>query len=141
MWECLQVHDLVDLVTAEAKRAGFNAVEYVKNRYGKKLEKPKQIHCTAGENVNYIKPDLINQSDFGKDIIFSFRVRRPDRRIQIQFKDDKNMILYKRKRRYVIPSEMLEIKINLNEINLDPDCSNIIIDVIPRPEVLIEEDL
>ncbi len=136
----LQVHDLVDLVTAEAKRAGFNAVEYVKNRYGKKIEKPKQIYCSAGENVSYVKPDLINQSDLGKDIIFSFRVKRPDRRIQIQFKDDKNRILYKRKRRYVIPSEMLEIKINFNEINIDPDCKSIMVDVIPRPEVLIEED-
>ncbi|MHA2399369.1 MAG: NAD(P)/FAD-dependent oxidoreductase [Promethearchaeota archaeon] len=136
----LQVHDLVDLVTAEAKRAGFNAVEYVKNRYGKKIEKPKKIYCSAGENVNYVKPDLINQPDLGKDIIFSFRVKRPDRRIQIQFKDDKNRILYKRKRRYVIPSEMLEIKINFNEINIDPDCKSIMVDVIPRPEVLIEED-
>lgn len=136
----LQVHDLVDLVTAEAKRAGFNAVEYVKNRYGKKKEKLKQIYCRSGENVNYVKPDLINQSDLGKDIVFSFRVNRPDRRIQIQFKDDKNRILYKRKRRYVIPSEMLEIKINFDEINIDPNCKSIMVDVIPRPEVLIEED-
>ncbi len=37
----LQVHDLVDLVTAEAKRAGLNAVEYVKERYDKKVEKKR----------------------------------------------------------------------------------------------------
>ena len=35
----LQVHDLVDLVVAEAKRAGINAIDYIKNRYGKKLGK------------------------------------------------------------------------------------------------------
>lgn len=35
----LQVHDLVDLVTAEAKRAGLNAVDYIKKSYGKKTEK------------------------------------------------------------------------------------------------------
>ncbi|MCK4480805.1 MAG: FAD-dependent oxidoreductase [Candidatus Lokiarchaeota archaeon] len=136
----LQVHDLVDLVTAEAKRAGLNAVEYVKERYDIKVEKKDQIICTFGENVNYIKPDLINRTDLSKDIIFTFRVKRPDRRLLIQFKDDKNRIIYKKKRRYVIPSEMLEIKLNLNEFNIDSNINSIEIEVIPRPEVLIEKD-
>jgi len=136
----LQVHDLVDLVSAEAKRAGLNAIEYVKEKFGKEIEKKAQIKCTAGENVNYVKPDLINKADLEKDIIFSFRVKRPDRRILIQFKDEKNKVLYKKKRRYVIPSEMLEIKINLSELQIDPDCKNIEVEVIPRPEVLIEDD-
>lgn len=136
----LQVHDLVDLVTAEAKRAGFNAIEYIHNKYGEKTGKKEQIKCTAGENVKYVKPDLINKADLEKDIIFTFRVKRPDRRIQIQFKDEDNKVLYKKKRRYVIPSEMLEINLNLNEINIDPKCKSISVEVIPRPEVLIEED-
>ena len=48
--------------------------------------------------------------------------------------------MYKKKRRYVIPSEMIELKINLSELQIDPGCKNIKIEVIPRPEVLIEED-
>ncbi|MHA2122378.1 MAG: hypothetical protein ACW990_14340, partial [Promethearchaeota archaeon] len=78
--------------------------------------------------------------DLEKDIIFSFRVKRPDRRILIQFKDNNNKILYKKKRRYVIPSEMLEIKLGSNEVNIEPNCKTIMVEVIPRPEVLIEED-
>ncbi|MFW9781218.1 MAG: NAD(P)/FAD-dependent oxidoreductase, partial [Candidatus Heimdallarchaeota archaeon] len=136
----LQVHDLVDLVTAEAKRAGLNAIDYIKNRYGKKIKKEEKIKCIAGENVSYVKPDLINRSNLNKDVIFTFRVRNPDRRLLIQFKDDKNRILYKKKRRYVIPSEMIEINLNLNAINIDPTTKYIEIEVIPRPEVLIEED-
>jgi thioredoxin reductase len=136
----LQVHDLVDLVTAEAKRAGLNAVEYVKSRYDKDEERLGIIKCTPGENVSYVKPDLINRSELNKDIVFTFRVKRPDRRIQIQFKDNNNKVLYKKKRRYVIPSEMLEIKLNLNEIKIESTSKNIEIEVIPRPEVLIEED-
>lgn len=136
----LQVHDLVDLVTAEAKRAGLNAIEYIKNRYGKKDEKKRLIKCIPGDNVGYVKPDLINKSYLEKDIIFTFRVIRPERRILIQFKDESNKILYKKKRRYVIPSEMIELKLNLNDIQIDPKCKEIIIEVIPRPEVLIEED-
>ena len=136
----LQVHDLVDLVTAEAKRAGLNAVEYVKERLGVHIEKKEQINCVTGDNVNYIKPDLINKSDVSKDIIFTFRVKRPDRRILIQFKDNNNRILYKRKRSYVIPSEMIEIKVNLSELKIDLDINQIKVEVIPRPEVLIEDD-
>ncbi|MHA2391287.1 MAG: NAD(P)/FAD-dependent oxidoreductase [Promethearchaeota archaeon] len=136
----LQVHDLVDLVTAEAKRAGLNAVEYVKSRYERDEERLEIIKCTPGENVSYVKPDLINRSELNKDIVFTFRVKRPDRRIQIQFKDNNNKVLYRKKRRYVIPSEMLEIKLNLNEIKIESVSKSIEIEVIPRPEVLIEED-
>lgn len=136
----LQVHDLVDLVTAEAKRAGLNAVEYVNERYGKKIEKKDEIKCTPGENVNYIKPDVINRANLSKDIIFTFRVKRPDRRLLIQFKDDKNKIIFKKKRKYVIPSEMIELKLNLGEQHIDPECKRLEIEVIPRPEVLIEEE-
>lgn len=136
----LQVHDLVDLVTAEAKRAGLNAVEYVKERFSKKVEKKEQIICSAGENVNYVKPDLINTSELSKDIIFTFRVKKPDRRILIQFKDDNNKVIYKRKRKYVIPSEMIELKLNLNELKINSGSKSLKVEVIPRPEVLIEEN-
>jgi len=136
----LQVHDLVDLVTAEAKRAGKNAIEYINSRYGKELKKEEIIKCVPGENVNYVKPDIINKRNLSEEIIFTFRVRHPDRRVLIQFKDENNSIIYKRKKIYVIPSEMLELKINLEESGINPDCKSITIEVIPRPEVLIEED-
>ncbi|MFW9822029.1 MAG: NAD(P)/FAD-dependent oxidoreductase [Candidatus Thorarchaeota archaeon] len=136
----LQVHDLVDLVTAEAKRAGLNAIEYIKNRYDKKKEKEDYIKCKSGENLNYVKPDLIRRSEFSKDIIFHFRVNQPDRRIFIQFKDDKNKIVYQKKRKYVIPSEMIELKLNLSDLQIDTDCKSLNVEVIPRPEVMIEDD-
>jgi len=136
----LQVHDLVDLVTAEAKRAGLNAVDYIKNRYGVKTEKEQYIQCKSGKNVNYVKPDLIRKSDLSKDVIFHFRVKQPDRRILIQFKDNNNKIIYEKKRKYVIPSEMVELKLNLKDCQIDPVCKSLKIEVIPRPEVMIEED-
>lgn len=136
----LQVHDLVDLVTAEAKRAGKNAVEYINSRYGKELKKEEIIKCVPGENVNYVKPDIINKRNLSKEIIFTFRVKYPDRRVLIQFKDENNRIIYKKNKIYVIPSEMLELNINLEESGINPDCKSITIDVIPRLEVLIEED-
>ncbi|MBD3256313.1 MAG: FAD-dependent oxidoreductase [Candidatus Lokiarchaeota archaeon] len=136
----LQVHDLVDNVSAEAKRAGQNAVKFIKERYDIKREKEEQIKCVAGENVNYVKPDLINKSDLSKEIIFSLRVKYPDRRIQIEFKDNQDKVFYVKKKVYVIPSEMITLKVNLEEQNIDFKCKEITIEVVPRPEVLIEEN-
>ena len=58
----------------------------------------------------------------------------------MQFKDESNNIIYKRKKIYVIPSEMIEFNLNLGETNINPGCKSITLEVIPRPEVLIEED-
>ncbi len=136
----LQVHDLVDMVTSEAKRAGKNAIEYINSRYGKELGKKNFIKCIPGENVNYVKPDAINTQDIAQEIFFTFRVKYPDRRVLVQFKDEHNNVLYKKKKIYVIPSEMIELNLNLEDLNIDHDCKSITIEVIPRPEVLIEED-
>jgi len=136
----LQVHDLVDLVSAEAKRAGLNAVEYVTNRYGKEIKIREIIKLIPGGNVNYIKPDIINKNDLSNDLIFTFRVNYPDRRVLIQFKDEENNVIYKRKKVYVIPSEMVELSINLEKEGINPECKTIIVEVVPRPEVLIEEE-
>jgi len=136
----LQVHDLVDLVSAEAKRAGENAVSYVKERYGKETKRKGKIECIPGENVNYVKPDIINKEDLSKDIIFTLRVNFPDRRVLIQLKDEENNIIYNRKKVYVIPSEMIELNINLEKNGINPEFKSLTIEVIPRPEVLIEED-
>ena len=136
----LQVHDLVDMVSSEAKRAGKNVVDYLQNRYDKPIKKEEKIKCIAGENINYLKPDQVNKKDIESNIIFNFRVKYPDRRVIIQFKDENNKVIYKRKKVYVIPSEMIELDLNLKEIGVESTIKEIRIEVIPRPEVLIEED-
>jgi thioredoxin reductase len=135
----LQVHDLVDMVTAEAKRAGKNAIEYIQNRFGRELKEPEYVKVIAGENVNYIKPDRINIQNFSEKIILTLRARYPDRRILIQLKDQKNKVIYKKKKVYVIPSEMVEVELEPKDLTLN-SLKTIEIEIIPRPEVLIEED-
>ena len=128
------------MVTGEGKRAGKNTVEYINSRHGKDLAKKNFIKCIPGENVNYVKPNIINKKDLSQEIVFTFRVKYPDRRVLVQFKDENNNVIYKKKKIYVIPSEMIELNLNLKDENIIPDCKSITIEVIPRPEVLIEED-
>jgi hypothetical protein len=107
---------------------------------GDKRQRKNKIYCVAGDNVNYVKPDRINVADLSKEIIFTFRVKNPDRRVLIQLKDETNRVIYKRKKRYVIPSEMIELSINLKEHDINPTCSQITVECIPRPEPLIDEE-
>ena len=90
--------------------------------------------------MNYVKPDLINKRDLAEDIIFTFRVNYPDRRINIQFRDENGNIIYTRKKVYVIPSEMNELVINLDTIGINKETKTLKVEVVPRPEVLIEEE-
>ncbi|MHA1372373.1 MAG: hypothetical protein ACTSRA_21950, partial [Promethearchaeota archaeon] len=131
-----QVHDLVDMVTAEGKRAGRNASDYVKYRFGKSLKDEGKIEVLAGEGINYVKPDFINRRDLSKDIIFTFRVKAPDRRMIIQFKNDLNNVFYSKRKIYVYPSEMIEIKLNLLKYGVTSQCNQIKIELIPQPEVV-----
>lgn len=55
-------------------------------------------------------------------------------------KDHENNAIYKRKKIHVIPSEMVELKVNLAKNNINPSCGRIEVEVIDQPEVLIEED-
>jgi hypothetical protein len=104
------------------------------------LKKQKSFKCISGENVGYVKPDVINKENISKEIFFTFRVKYPARRVLIQFKDENQNVIYSRKKIYVIPSEMIELNLNLEEANVNPKSKSITIEVIPRPEVLIEED-
>jgi len=117
-----------------------NVIDYIQNRYDKSIKKEDKIKFIPGENINYIKPDHVNKSDIESNIVFNFRVKYPDRRVIIQFKDENNKVIYKRKKVYVIPSEMIELNLNLKEIGVEMTIKKIRIEVIPRPEVLIEED-
>ncbi|MHA1149416.1 MAG: NAD(P)/FAD-dependent oxidoreductase [Promethearchaeota archaeon] len=136
----LQVHDLVDMVTEEARRAGKKAVEYIKFRFNKKIENLEKIICIAGDNVNYVKPDFVKKSEINSDVIFTFRVKKPDRRMLIQIKDEHNNVIYKKKKIFVIPSEMIKVKINLQEKGYESSCNMLKIEIIPQPEVLIKDD-
>ncbi len=106
----LQVHDLVDWVTLEGERAGYYAALNAQGKLAKKTL--RKIKTVAGENVLYIKPDIIENLDEDKEIQFSFRPRKPAENVQINF-ISKDHVINRRKKKYVIPSEMEIIKVRL----------------------------
>lgn len=97
----LHVHDVVDYVSAEAKRAGENAAKYILDR-NSKIEK-KILKVDGG--VRYVVPQQIG--DF-TNIPLMFRVGSPETNKTVAILAD-GEIVFKRKEAFLTPSEMQQI--------------------------------
>lgn len=101
----LHVHDLVDFVAEEGTKAGKNAAKYIVNP-NKNIT--KTIPCNAGSNLGYILPTLIHVNENLSEVTFSFRVRSPMKKVFVYIRN-KDKVLKKLMKPYVIPSEMEKI--------------------------------
>lgn len=97
----LHVHDVVDYVSAEAKRAGENAAKYILES-NSKIEK-KIIKVDGG--VRYVVPQQIG--DF-TNIPLMFRVGSPETNKTVAILAD-GEIVFKRKEAFLTPSEMQQV--------------------------------
>ncbi|MHA1385280.1 MAG: NAD(P)/FAD-dependent oxidoreductase [Candidatus Helarchaeota archaeon] len=119
----LQVHDLVDNVTQEAINAGKHAAEYVK---GTRLDKKDLVKIVAGRNIGYVVPQQINRSSFNQELTFFMRVREPENNVELEIKA-KDQVLKKLKKKFVRPSEMIEVK--TRKLKIDQGIDEIIFEI------------
>lgn len=118
----LHVHDLVDFVSMEGEQAGKNAANLLLN--GRKLC-GKTVEVKEDKNVNYVLPNLIHVYEDLKEVTFSFRVKKPMKRGDIQILDN-GKVVKSIKANDLLPSEMK--KVTLKDINFN-DLSNLTISV------------
>ena len=96
----LQVHDLVDNVSAEGNRAGENAAEYLD-----KGEKNRSlVKVIPGDGLGYTCPQFIRKDDSKDYVDIFFRVRKPVSNCALVIKKDGEEIKAVKKIK-VIPSE------------------------------------
>jgi len=98
----LHVHDLVDWVCEESRRAGHYAAEWLQG-----AQPVLQIHTKAGSNVRYVNPDRITPER--ENIIYLRSMIVKSNAVLEIYLDNK--MLFSRKERHVQPSEMINIKI------------------------------
>ena len=98
----LHVHDVVDYVTQESRRAGISAAQYVKNEL---VRDGDYIITKPGEGIGYIVPQKIKVEELDKPIEFFMRVRDVYMESKIVVKLD-GEIIRELKKKYMIPSEM-----------------------------------
>ncbi|NLW70776.1 MAG: FAD-dependent oxidoreductase [Eubacteriaceae bacterium] len=105
----LQVHDLVDYVTAESIRAGKAAAVYAKKG---KADDSGLIQVFCEDNINYCVPQKIRPANVEKNVDISFRVRDRHENSRIVVKADNGEYIARYGiKPYIIPAEMQRITI------------------------------
>lgn len=113
----VHVHDLVDYVTEEAKRAGERAADYIK---GKKIE-GKILNIINGKNINYTVPQRFSLEGIEDKLIIFLRVNNvyKDKMLVVKSKDK---IIASFKKKHLAPSEMEKVMLPKKLLeNVDED--------------------
>jgi len=116
------VHDLVDFVTAESRRAGESAAHYV-------LEGGSQAEALPvvnGDGVSYTVPQRIRRADVEKSCTLFFRVNRVCKDSEILVTSGGEQIA-KFKREHLAPGEMEQI--TLPRVLLDKAGENLTVSI------------
>jgi len=94
---CLQVYDIVDALSADAKKTGENATKKSINKFN------RSINVKPGNNIRYVIPQIINHP--GKTY-FSLRVNTPKKSSKLNVSIDKE-IVFSKKLPWVNPANMI----------------------------------
>jgi len=108
----VHVHDLVDYVTEESKRAGKNAAKFVQ---GKIKEDEKIVNMTPGEGIAYIVPQKVRVSNIEENLDLFMRVRKVYKNARLIIEAD-GVKLKEIKRGHMAPGEMERLKINIKDL-------------------------
>lgn len=104
---CLHVHDSVDMLSLESRKAGKSAVEYITSTDRQQYE--TVIHVVPGEGVRYVVPQRINRS--GK-VELMLRAKKPMEPAVLQATAGNRSMLIK-KLRYATPTNMIKVDIDV----------------------------
>lgn len=103
----LHVHDLVDWVAEESRRAGSYAVQWLKGAIP-----GAQIRAKAGSNVRYVNPGKINLQRENKVYLRSLIVKN---NAVLELRID-NQVIKSIKKSHVQPSEMINVILNPKDL-------------------------
>ncbi len=122
----VHVHDLVDFVTEESRRAGFYAARYVKGSSCLSVDGGHRIKTRAMEGVSYVVTQSIRENHLSDSLNLFLRVRNVYRNSSLLLKGDGELIKKYRKRilspgemqHLVVDSELIKGK-NYRELTLE----------------------
>lgn len=103
----LQVHDLVDNVTLEARKAARAAAAFLQSR--STPEAPVTIPVKPGDGVAYTVPQTLSLPPSEKTVDIHFRVNRKYESSRIILSDSKGNVLRSIRREHMTPGEIEQI--------------------------------
>ena len=123
----LHVHDLVDYVSEEAKRAGQNAVKYIAD--GCKDEKGSDvIELFATDGARYTVPSTINKSRMDDLLTVRFRVGDVYKNSFVSVYFDDERVMHNEKR-ILAPGEMEQIILQKKKLDEYPNLKKITVKI------------
>jgi pyruvate/2-oxoglutarate dehydrogenase complex dihydrolipoamide dehydrogenase (E3) component len=108
----LHVHDLVDWVAEEARRAGAQAVGWLKGDLRTEGRPGTQIRLKAGPNVRYVSPGKVCPQGENKIFLRSMIVKN---NAALEIRLD-NQVFKTIKQNHVQPSEMINVTISSKDM-------------------------
>ncbi len=108
----LHVHDLVDFVTAESRRAGLAAAKYVMDQYDGSA---KTFDTVAGNGISYIVPQKVAIENLDSNLELFMRVTNVFKNVQFTVKAD-GKVIKTQKKKHLAPAEMEIVKLKLDDI-------------------------
>ncbi len=106
----LHVHDLVDYVSLQAKRAALGAVRYLKQQAPKGTE----YQTEPGDGIGYVVPARVH-CDINDNVEFFFRVRKPMETGTLEVRCGDKVLRHMQKHK-LMPSEMERMVITGKEL-------------------------
>ena len=129
IFECgnvLHVHDLVDFVSIEAKKAGEAAVNYINKNDKKEYEK---VEIKTDGKVRYVVPELLLKNNDYEPISLKLRVGNVFKNVKLEVvADDK--VLVSRPKRVLTPGEMQSIDLKSEEVKALKEAKKIMVRVL-----------
>lgn len=108
----LHVHDLVDFVTAESRKAGLAVAKYVKGEYLKDINR---IKTEAKNGIGYIVPQEIGVDNVDKSIELFMRVKNVYKNVEFVVKSN-NQEIKRQKKKHLAPAEMEKIILSKTDL-------------------------
>lgn len=110
----VHVHDLVDWVTEESRRAGRGAAGYIS---GQQDNSCKTISLKGINGVRYVVPHKIRLDDPDKTVELMMRVDNIYKDVKLVVKSN-GEVIKEVKRSHVVPGEMETMKLNFNKTSI-----------------------
>lgn len=121
----VHVHDLVDFVTEESRKAGKCAATYIQS-----IKNADQgfLSTAAGQGISYIVPQIIRPEAIDTEVDLFMRVRKVYHNATIVIKLD-DVVIKSVKKAHMAPGEMERIKLKTEGIELNAN-SQLTIEVV-----------
>ncbi len=108
----LHVHDLVDFVTTESRKAGIACAKYVNGKY---VKETSRVNTIAENGISYIVPQSISPLNMDKSIELFMRVTNVFKNVDFVIKVDGKEVR-RLKKKHLAPAEMEKVILTEKEV-------------------------